>query len=113
MAAFLRLREDLKKKAEATKATEIGSRPSEGKAHHDDRGGANEPAKDAGRKGHDLNCDPDDAKFLDITDELGGIVGLPKPRTGLLDHDIWSNAKSKAKIEVFKQFEIPDDAYYC
>ena len=111
VAAFLRLRQDLKQKAEATRATD-GSRPSEGKAHHDDRGGANGPAEDAGRISYDLNCDPKNEKFLEITDDLGGIVGLPKPRTGLLDYDIWSDAKSKAKLEVFKQFEIPNNAYY-
>ena len=58
------------------------------------------------------NDDSDNAKYLEIVDELGGIVGLPKPRTGVLDHDIWSHAKSKAKLEVFKEFEIPDNAYY-
>ena len=47
----------------------------------------------------------------DMSIDLGGIVGLPKPRTGILDKAIWDSCVVKATSEVCEQFSIANSYY--
>ena len=111
VAKFVAARDAKRKdeaKSEDTKLKSEGFRVGEGKAHHNACGGAKEPARSKGEgKKTQVACQPEN----DISNDLGGIEGLPKPRTGVLDNAIWKSSVDKAKSEVCEQFNVANPYY--